>query len=216
MRRATEHTGPAGTGWGGRRVNAGRKRRGVRPSTPHRARPFHRARHPVHVTLRCHLRTLRTQALFRIVSNALGASTRADFRVVHFSLQSSHLHALVEASHRLALSRGMRGLAIRIARRINSALGRRGTLWADRWYGRTLTSTRAVRRCLMYVLQNFKKHHPGILGADARSSALWFDGWRDWRPIATGPPPVAAARTWLLRFGWRRHGLISLSERPRS
>src|SRR5688572_2157595 len=38
-------------GRGGRRENAGRKRMAA-SGVPHRARPVHKARHPVHVTLR--------------------------------------------------------------------------------------------------------------------------------------------------------------------
>ena len=30
-----------------------------------------------------------------------------------------------------------------------------------------------------------------------------------------GPPPVAAARSWLARIGWQRHGLLGLDERPK-
>ena len=58
---------------------------------------------------------------------------------------------------------------------------------------------------------------------DPASSARWFDGWkretfgtgrdRAPRPPAD-PPPVARARTWLLSFGWRRHGLIDFEEAP--
>jgi hypothetical protein len=33
-----------------------------------------------------------------------------------------------------------------------------------------------VRRCLVYVLANFKKHIPGARGLDPRSSAAWFAG----------------------------------------
>jgi hypothetical protein len=51
---------------------------------------------------------------------------------------------------------------------------------------------------------------------DPASSGRWLDGWR----VDTGPPDpvdtreVAPARTWLLRTGWRRHGLIDPAEVP--
>ena len=59
---------------------------------------------------------------------------------------------------------------------------------------------------------------PGLLGAvDLMSSAPWFDGWRD-TLVETGlegiARPVAAARTWLIQVGWRRHGLLAFSEVP--
>ena len=65
-------------------------------------------------------------------------------------------------------------------------------------------------------LQNVRKHFRGVTGLDPRSSARWFEGWR----IAVSPPsgaaPVVKARTWLARMGWRRHGLLDVSEAPRS
>jgi REP element-mobilizing transposase RayT len=50
--------------------------------------------------------------------------------VVHFSVQRDHLHLIVEASDRRALSRGMQGLSIRVARAANGELGRKGRVFA--------------------------------------------------------------------------------------
>jgi putative transposase len=162
---------------------------------------------------------LRQEVAFRLLRDALAASSKreAAFRVVHFSVQPDHVHLLVEASDRAALSRGMRSLAIRVARAINAALGRRGRLWGDRYNRRDLTSPREVRNCLAYVLTNFKKHVRDAQGLDPCSSAPSFDGWRDAGPpdrvlqSAIGPP-----RTWLASKGWRRYGLLSIHEAPRS
>ena len=50
---------------------------------------------------------------------------------------------------------------------------------------------------------------------DPASSARWFDGWIDRRTAPRGgSPPVAPPHTWMLRVGWRRHGLISPAEVP--
>jgi hypothetical protein len=66
------------------------------------------------------------------------------------------------------------------------------------------------------VLANAAKHLRAIAGLDPCSSAPWFDGYRE----ATGRQTRAALtlppRTWLLRVGWRRHGLISRHESPRA
>jgi REP element-mobilizing transposase RayT len=57
-------------------------------------------------------------------------------------------------------------------------------------------------------------------GLDPYSSAGWFDGWRDeCASSAPALPNEAAprdfvARTWLLRVGWRKHGLIGTGEAP--
>jgi hypothetical protein len=151
------------------------------------------------------------------------------FRVLHFSVQWDHLHLIAEASDERALASGIRSLAIRIARYVNQLVTRRGRLWADRWHGRALTTPRAVRNALVYVLANFRKHARAPLrpGVDAFSSAVRFDGFRDFAAGAllprAGPPfhvamaphiAVAEADTWLARVGWRRRGLIRVDEAP--
>jgi hypothetical protein len=125
----------------------------------------------------------------------------------------------------------MRGLAVSLARRVNRLVFRRGRLFADRWHGRALCSPRAVRHAIVYVLGNFKKHgqaNGAVL--DPYSSAPYFPGFAEYGgqlPIhagfraGAGPPstiavPVAVPNTWLLRTGWIRHGLISISEAPRA
>ena len=219
MARTLQLSLPAPRTWGGRRAGAGRKLTpGCRPSVPHRPRPTHTAAHPVHVTLRSGpaVRCLRSDRAFPAVRRALYVASRGNFRIIHFTVQDDHLHLIVEADDTRALSRGMRGLAIRVARAVNRALGRRGAVWGDRFHARALTTPRAVRNALVYVLMNRRKHRAGERGLDPCSSAPWFRGWRE--PVATllGPPPVVGARTWLAAVGWCRHGLLGLDERPRS
>src|SRR5436189_262560 len=83
-------------------------------------------------------------------------------------------------------------------------------------HSRALTTPRATRLCLIYVLMNRRKHCTRERGLDPCSSAPWFEGWRDPIAIPHGRPPVVRARTWLAVVGWRRHGLIGLDEQPRS
>jgi putative transposase len=204
--------------WGGRRRGAGRKRApGTRPPVPHRGRPRHRAGDPVHVTVRARagVPSLRGDDLFPAVLGALRAASTSGFRVTQFSAQHDHVHLMVEAADRRTLALGVRGLVIRLARAINRALGRTGSVWAGRYHARALTTPREVRQGLVYVLMNFRKHvRHQPWGIDPCSSATWFDGFRD-RPASTDPPPtVASARTWLGNVGWRRHGLIDIYERP--
>jgi hypothetical protein len=135
--------------------------------------------------------------------------------VLQFSAQADHVHLIVEADANAALVRGLQGLAIRLARAVNRLLGRRGRVWADRYHARQLRTPKEVRYALVYVLNNWHKHLPGVGGLDPCSSAAWFAGWRTPMTVAVGAPPVVAARTWLLRVGWRRHGPIDVGEAPR-
>lgn len=207
---------------GGARVGSGRKPGHSRlRHTPHRSRGGHRKTNPVHVTLRAHSFVLRRQAVIRVVLGALRLSNRDWFRVVHYSVQSNHIHLIVEAEGASALSTGMRGLAVRVARRVNRALRRRGQFWADRWHGKTLTSPRQTRNALVYVLQNWRKHEgqSARVSLDPCSSAQWFNGFLEQLPSgfhSIGPPCIAPANTWLLRKGFLKHGRISHHESPRT
>ena len=207
---------PRTAGHGGARKGAGRKASGRRVGVPHRARARHQARHPVHVTMRARdgLPSFRGDQLLRkAIQGAIGLSEKPSFRVVHFSVQSNHLHLIVEADDERALSRGMQGLSIRMARAAHRALGHGGTIFSDRYHAHQLRSPREIRAALLYVLQNWAKHGPGG-DYDPGSSALWFDGWTRLPEPMPGPCLVARPRTWLVRVGWRRHGLLRPGERP--
>ena len=211
--------------WGGKRPGAGRKRS---PSSgvSHLRKPRLAARWPVHISLKLtrDLPGLRNRKLASIVQLCiLAANTAGVFRIVHFALLARHLHLIVEARSREDLSRGMQGLGIRLARRLNAAVGRRGRVIEDRYHEHILKTPQEVRNALCYVLRNVAKHQSvmgtdGVMpGVDPYSSGIYFDGWRDYRPpprAGPEPPPVAAARTWLLQTGWRRCGLISTAEVP--
>src|SRR5580765_2320783 len=148
MARPTQLSLPNPRTWGGRRRGAGRKPTpGRRPVVPHRSRPTHAPTHPVQVTLRAldALRCLRSRRVFPAVRRAIAAASRADFRVVEFSVQDDHLHLIAEAVHGRALSGGVRGLAIRLARAVNRSLARRGRVFADHYHCRPLTTPRAPR-----------------------------------------------------------------------
>jgi REP element-mobilizing transposase RayT len=217
------------TGHGGWRPGAGRKKRAGTCS--HRPRPRFPASVPLHVTLKVvgGLPSFRRTAVLRVIKAAIVAGGhRGDFRVVHYNVLGDHLHLVVEAAGPTALARGMQGLSIRLARRLNALLGRRGRLFAQRYHARPLRTPREVRNAVRYVLLN-ARHHRAQRGAlppgwvDPYSSALWFDGWKaairtdaPWlRALAKGGRPTADPHTWLLSVGWRRGGgLIDIDDVP--
>lgn len=215
-------------GRGGWRPGAGRPR--GRTTASHARRPELAAREPLHVTMRIRggLASLRRERVMRIVRAAIAAGQRQDFRVVHFNVLANHVHFLVEAVGKIALARGMQGLNVRLARRINRCFRRRGKLFTERYHARALRSPAEVRFAIRYVLLN-ARHHAAERGQrlapdwiDPCSSAAWFDGWdrpidrEAWwiRRLDRTPCPVAPARTWLLSTGWRRRGLLAIDDVP--
>jgi len=183
----------------------------------------------VTVTFVQSLGSLRQQRIFEMLREIFRRPNVAGFHVCHFSIQTDHVHLVVEAVHRKAFTSGMRSLSIRCGLRINALFGRkRGRVVRDRYHRRDLFTARQVRAVLRYVLLNGHKHGVVAQGMlDPFSSARAFDGWLvlyelgdDLQPRATGdpilqlPPDARGARPvtpWstLLATDWRELGLIS-------
>ncbi|MGH7536307.1 MAG: transposase [Gemmatimonadales bacterium] len=193
----------------------------------HRRRPGLAGPRPCHVTLKVRegVPSLRSARFVREIERSFArACERGRFRVVHYSIQHDHAHLMVEARDSEALGRGMKAIAARFARAVNRVFGRSGRVLRDRDHLHVLETPREVRNAL---LLNGRRHAAksrggaslGTVRIDPASSGAWFDGWRAGvarllQGRAVGPPPVARARTWLLRRGWRRHGLLDPSEVP--
>jgi REP element-mobilizing transposase RayT len=151
------------------------------------------------------------------------ACERGRFRVAHYSIQNDHVHLIVEATSNRDLACGMKSIGARVARAVNRIFARCGPVLADRYHRHVLRTPREVRNALAYVLLNARRHLAKLgkrltayEAVDPASSGRWFDGWSrgcDSTPNH-GPPAIATPRTWLLAFGWRRHGLISPAEVP--
>ncbi len=209
--------------FGGRQEGAGRPRVAARRIIHHIKRDAFASRHPLHVTIRVRegipkLRTPRfNRAFYQVLA---GSASRAGFRIVHYSLQTNHVHCLVEAKDKTTLANGMKSFSARFARAVNRVFNRSGKVLEGRYHVRTLKTPKEVRNALAYVLLNTRKHYVQCYGKrppvemDHWSSGPFFDGWRD----AVGPPststPLPVATTWLLAKGWRKHRLIRLDEVP--
>jgi putative transposase len=211
---------------GGAREGAGRKPGKGRQRVAHVQRPVVKSSWPVHVTVRMRgdVPRLRNFELAKVLRKAfVNGCQRDGFSICQFSIQGNHIHAICESSDRERLARGIQGWCVRLARGINGAVGRKGTLFAERYHVEVITTPRQMRNALCYVLQNARRHGERLdgkyHGMDPFSSALWFDGWADdrWRrglEPEDAEPPVAPARSWLLRTGWRRHKLLAITEVP--
>jgi REP element-mobilizing transposase RayT len=221
---------------GGKRKGAGRKPKGARAGSPHKARPTVKPQHPLHITLRvtAEVGNLRTRSLYKAIRSAtITAALRERIRIVHVSLQHNHVHLLVEAANAAALARGMQGFQVSAARHINTALGdggrrRRGSVFTDRYHLQVITSPRQARNNLAYILNNWRRHREDQQGlastwlVDPFSSGSSFPDWAEladkdfmW-PIRETYDPLVVRRpaSWLLREGWKVHGPISARTVP--
>ena len=194
---------------GGKRRGAGRKPKGESAGVPHRPRPPLAGRYPVHVTLRVRngVWNLRSRRSFRRIAAAFkGVHGRQAFRLVEYAILGNHLHLLVEAQDQRALSRGVQSLEIRIARRLNRMMGRRGAVFADRYHAHILRTPTEVANALRYVRGNFAVHaarrgEAAPIAIDEYSSVALVHGAL---PREQDGPLVSPPRTWLLGWGWRR------------
>ena len=213
---------------GGKRRGAGRKPAGPRAGEGHAARPEFKPYHPLHVVMRVvpEVRSLRRRKIYKAVRDAtITAALRERIRIVHVSLQRSHVHLLVEAENKAALARGMQGFIISAARHINTALGdgkrrRCGKVFADRFHLEVITTPTRARHTLCYVISNWRHHGedrdglPSTWLVDPFSTGILFPDWKEledqpcmW-PVRETYDPMVVRRpqSWLLREGWKLAG----------
>ncbi len=105
-------------------------------------------------------------------------------------VQGNHLHLIIEADDSVALSRGVQGLCIRIAKALNNMMKSAGRVFDDHYHSRILRSPTELVRAIRYVLGNHT-HHFGEKGVDPYSSAA----------LPKSEAVVSVPRGWLLRVG---------------
>jgi REP element-mobilizing transposase RayT len=155
---------------GGSRAGAGRKAKEPgKPQQSHLARPQFPRRFPQHVTIRMlpSVWNMRSRRCFRVLQRAMwmGSAKQFGFKLVHFAVMGNHVHMLVEAEGKAALSRGMQGLNIRIAKALNRLMGRRGRVLSDHYNAKILRTPSQTLHARAYLLRNAEKHY-GWRGAD--------------------------------------------------
>jgi len=181
---------------------------------------------------------LRSGGRFRAVRGALRAFRKVDFtdlltdveanegaafgfRVAHFAVLGDHIHLVVEADSKSALSRGMQKLTMSVSRRLNALSVRRcggnlrprgalsvrpgwlGKVFRERYHARPLRTPTATRIAIAYVIFNAHKHFGGRKGGrvvpDHYSWAAYFDGFFELATFcrfkvskrAVGPPSAS-------------------------
>jgi hypothetical protein len=106
---------------------------------------------------------------------------------------TNHIHLLAEARTARSLSRGVRGLCVRIARALNEHWGRSGRVFEHRFHSREIGTPLEAKNAIAYVLLDARRHGLHVSDIDPYSSAAWFDEWRKDASGLADPPRMAAA-----------------------
>ena len=195
---------------GGFRTGSGRKAKrhadGSRVHVSHGCRARFAKSRPLHVTIELEpgLPSLRGPLLAAVACDAIERSNRReDFRIVHVCLLSNHLHLICEAEGREALSLGVQGLNVRLAKAVNRQLERSGRVIHERYHVHVLETVAEVRNAVQYVLRNAERHGlvegwPNGMGGTGMAPRPDPHSWgppevplRHAGPPSSVPPPVS-------------------------
>jgi REP element-mobilizing transposase RayT len=149
MKKQIEFNLQKGT-WGGRRENSGRMR--IKSAgVAHRSREKVSMRTPVHINLKLS-HSLRNgtgiAALRRSVENA-----RKYLKILHYSLETNHIHLIIEAKDNEHLEMGMRSFTNTFVKMIG-----KGSLQKERYHLHVLRTREEVRNAFRYVIMNHLNH----------------------------------------------------------
>ena len=137
--------------WGGRRSKSGRTKihsKGV----AHRTREKVNHRLPLHINFKYRINVRNKEAL-RILKRAVLNSRAKGLKVLHYSLQSNHMHFIVEAVDNRILESGMRSLTVTLAKGF-----KQGRIQLVRYHLHVLRSLKEAKNAIQYVLFNEQKH----------------------------------------------------------
>ncbi len=198
-------------GWGGKRRGAGRKNKSG--TLNHMKRDQARPQYPMHITLKLRrgLISLRGPKMMSAFQKSLEQAKVKGLRVIHFAVESNHVHLFAETNNNRKLRAGMASLAGRYGRVIRKLSGGRGSVFNGRYHSRVLKTPRETKNALAYVLLNHSKHEGVAPYRDDKSSAAYFSEWNAllggrYRklPAEDIPDYLSGAESWLARVGWRR------------
>jgi hypothetical protein len=147
---------------GGRRPNAGRKRRLSR-GIAHEPREKVRTQIPLQVNFKYKLSVKNKEGL-KALHKAIRNARSHGLKIMHYSLQHNHVHLIIEATNNKLLTKGMRSLTITLAKAIN-----KGRIQIQRYHLHVLKTIRERKNAVHYVLLNEKKH-TGKMTVDSYST----------------------------------------------
>jgi REP element-mobilizing transposase RayT len=173
---------------------------------------------PLHITLklRAGLPSLRTEERMAEFLYAVDRARTFGLHVIHFALESNHIHLIAEAADNASLARGMKSLCGRFGKIIRRAVGGVGAVFVGRFHLHSLRTPTEMFRALSYVLLNHARHAGLIAHIDRFSSGTHF---RDWHLLLKDRfcglieeqakigvriiEELSSPRSWLCRMGWK-------------
>jgi putative transposase len=226
------------SGWGGKRRGAGRKN--LSGTINHMKRPKVSLKQPCHITLRLKkgIPSLRNKLLFKEFKAGVKRAKAWGLHVIHFSVQSNHIHLFCESESSDKLARAIRSLAGQFAKEVRKyaskkGYGRKGSVFEGRYHLHVLKTPNETKRALEYVLLNTAKHMDVIEHVDRYSSGNDFKHWRlllgkryrslikadaefySQNPTTELDEILSPARSWLAKTGWVRAQSKSSSKKPK-
>ncbi|MEQ1875291.1 MAG: transposase [Bdellovibrionia bacterium] len=190
-------------------------------------RPSINRRYPLLITWRLKkgLPDIRDDRYLAAFNGAAANAKELGLRILHFSLESNHIHMIVEADGSARLADGMRSLGSSLGKRIRKLTNETksrpttGSVFAGRYHVRVLRTPSETKNALEYVLINRAKHMKFVEHIDIYSSGYYF---RDWKKLlgkryrhvlqeqfeeSEIPEPNAALsppKSWLAQVGWQK------------
>lgn len=151
--------------WGGRRSGSGRKRKHSK-GVAHRTREKVTHRTPVHINFK--FKTyIRNKSCLKLLKRAIVNARSHGLRIIHFSLQTNHIHLIIESDNNAILAKGMRSLTITFAKGLN-----KGKIQIERYHLHVLKTIRETKNAVHYVLFNKQKHEKGTYSKIDEYSSL--------------------------------------------
>ncbi len=215
-------------GHGGSRKGAGAKKK--KPGMQnHLPRPQFKSSWPLHINVKMvkEIPNLRTKHRFKLIKRAILKAREKKLRIIHFCVQSNHLHLLVEASDKAELGKSMQSFCTSLAKLINNSCRRRGRVFVDRYHLHILRTSQEVKNAMKNIFQKLYKHTKGKKQLDYYSSIFCFDladlsklnlNQLKWKIIKTKKynnfyykclcktfeELIVNAQSWIGCYGWRK------------
>lgn len=120
----------------------------------------------MHVNFR-YKAVIRNKTSLKLMKRAIVNARRFGLRIIHYSMQSNHIHLIIEADNNEILTKGMRSLTITFAKGL-----KQGRIQVQRYHLHVLKSVRETRNAVHYVLFNEQKHDKGTCSTVDEYSSL--------------------------------------------